>query len=237
MAEIYRIVTILRSSEPLALKHPSEYCLEDGFLYQGAQWHAGELKVHSPLLSPGKLLAFQGKTVVLAGILQKDMNAILVKKGPCPSDYGEEESRTQMRSDWVGEETGFQIGRSTREKLASLSYLELREIEKFDGIAVNFLERGRQWEVSLANTLGINLNDVEIVAHYEIYRGKPMPRFKSQTRKTLAPREVMKEFFPQIYVNKGGEKAIPAAKSRLESFYIRARGENLKIMLEIFPRQ
>ena len=68
-------------------------------------------------MNPTKNNKALGKVVQITGVKDSDLNKIIVKKGKAPADYGKQQSMMQIRSDWVGEETGFNIGRSTFEKL------------------------------------------------------------------------------------------------------------------------
>ncbi|MCB9639262.1 MAG: hypothetical protein H6728_08175 [Myxococcales bacterium] len=171
----YRVVGILQKTRHLALKHPAAYCLrDDGRLYRSVAFYVGGLKVHAP--DPKAWLPFVGQMVVVEGTLHRDLNKILVAQGACPKDYGRQASMMQIRADWVGRETGFSVGRSSKKRLADVSYLSLRDVKPFSAIK---LEKANGTGVSLSfRVSGASRTEkLMISAHYEGGRGKPTPYY------------------------------------------------------------
>lgn len=189
-------VGILQKTYPLALKKPSEYCLEDGYLYKSTSYKIGDMNIHFE--KKEDVSALVGKVVLVYGKKDKDLNQIIVKQGKAPSDYGREASMMQIRSDWVGEETGFDIGHSSREKLKKVTFLRCSKIQEFKGLNVKRHEKEGLVEVSFQNTLGEDVNNLEIIAHYESVKGKPSPHYKKETFSTVKPWQSATVTFPTM---------------------------------------
>lgn len=116
-------VGILNKNSPLSLKYPSELCLDDGFLYKGVPYRIENYNLYSkPEI---ELKAFEGKVIIIQGSFKKDVNRIMTKMKACPADYGREKSYLQIRSDWVSNETGFAIGRSSKKDFLSCNILNI----------------------------------------------------------------------------------------------------------------
>ncbi len=141
---------ILHKTYPLALKCPSEYCLEDGYLYQSTNYAIGNVNFYYEFKRDISSLA--GKIVVARGRMLRGLNKILTKLGKAPEDYGKEQSMMQIRSDWVREETGFQIGHSTLEKLSQVSYFHAMDIEEYKGFSIKKADK-KNIEASFTNSV------------------------------------------------------------------------------------
>lgn len=166
--EVYGIGRLVRNV-PLGLANPSEYMLEDGFLYRGAVWRINGINV--VWQGRGTPEAHAGKLVTFSGVRRTDLTAILKKIGKAPADYGQRESMVQLRSDWMAPETGFSVGRSTRARLQKTEYLIVNEIKPFTGLEVR-VGKGTV-EVLFRNTLGSPVKELVLTAQYEGVMGKP----------------------------------------------------------------
>lgn len=219
-------VGVLKRTYPLSFKKPSEYCLEDGYLYKSADYKIGELFLHSD--SPQDLTAFEGKIVMAWGQEEQDLTRIIVKKEKAPEDYGREAGMMQIRSDWVGEETGFNIGHSTHEKLKQVPFFRYTQIQEFQGIEV--INEETQLQVKFTNTLEKVLTTVEIIGHYEsTSRGKPSPYYDTKTHQNVQPKQLIEEIFKASVTIEERRKDF-----RLHSVEIHAQGEDLEFAIEVF---
>lgn len=174
---------ILTLNRPKSLKNPSEYVLEDGYLYKGADYRINGINILN--MSKKDLSDFGGKPVVIYYRLKKDLNNILKKQDKAPEDYGKEESMMQMRSDWVSPETGFNIGRSTKEKLKKINYYEVYDIVPYSG--VNISKADKSVNIEIRNDFDVTMTEIKVTGHYEGGRGKPVPKYISEKYKGLNP--------------------------------------------------
>ncbi len=176
----------LRRNAPLGIDNPSEFCLEDGFLWRGAAFRLDGENIFGVDIDE----ALAGKTVIVYGESRPSLDSMLERAGKCPEGYGNEESSQQLRSDWTSEECGFNIGRSTHARLREISYLDARGVfavemikhKTDDGTTPDMMT------VEVHNPFGVALTDAEVVSHYEGGRGKPRPRYDRQ-KVTLQPGE------------------------------------------------
>lgn len=210
----------LWKNRPLAFKNPSEYCLEDGKLYRSSEHSFMGMFL---LAQHEKLDELAGNIVWAEGHIRPDLTQIISEIGPCPADYGKEESMMQIRSDWVGEETGFRIGHSTREKLAKLSYFSAATLLVYHGVKSD--NRDGKVEISFTNTLDIAVANLEITAHYESTKGKPQPGYRSQKFHNILPGQTVKASFPAGYKE-------DRQNYRYHSYIIEGDGERLTIRIE-----
>lgn len=191
----------LHKNQPLGIANPSEYCLEDGHIWQGAEYRLDRDNIFGVDIDE----ALAGETVIVYGTAKKSLDSMVQKRGPCPPDYGARESAQQIRSDWTSPECGFSIGRSTHAKLQELLYIEARAV-----FALEFIKRtgsdadAGTIEVEVHNPLATPLLDAEIVSHYEGGRGKPQPRYERQ-KITLQPGERKRVSVVRIIESDGGK--------------------------------
>jgi hypothetical protein len=180
----------LIQNEPEHMTSPSQFCLEDGSLYEGAPHRLGRVNVFG--LAGAVQPSMLGKTAIVFGERRPSLDAALKKLGPCPQDYGKDWPHIQMRSDWVSDEGGF---RTTREKLRGLSYIQgaavlpvkLHEVVragagegkgKGDGEAEDATPSNTT--VFLLNPFNMPIEDLRVRVHYEGGPGKPMPHFEER---------------------------------------------------------
>ena len=220
MDSTFIYVGVLGKTYPLAWKNPSEYALEDGYLYKSTDYSLGEMN----LLSTQDLSAFVGKIVVVHALLDKDLNKILVKKGKCPEDYGRKENMVQIRNDWVGAETGFDIGRSTRAKLKHVPFLRCCKIELFGGLKIKHNTKQKELKIIFRNTFKQPLNGLRMVAHYETMYAKPSPTYKTQPIPALLPQKVA-TFKVPIFISE-------RRRAQLDSIIIEGQEGNLIFMIK-----
>lgn len=179
------IIGKLRRTKPLTLKKPSEYVLEDEYLYKSTDYYLGNLFLYSR--KKRDLSDLEGKVVVVNGYLDKDLNKIIEKISECPEDYGQKESMMQIRDDWVNEETGFSIGRSTTEKLRNVPFLRYYRVKKCKSFRVKKYFENEKVEIVFHNELRKSIADVKLTAHYESVFGKPVPMYQDKKIKNLHP--------------------------------------------------
>ena len=179
------IIGKLVKTKPLALKKPSEYALEDDHLYKSTDYYVGNLFIHSR--KKRDLSHLEGKVVAVHGYLDKDLNKIIEKIGMAPADYGAQESRMQIRSDWVGEETGFTVGHSTTDKLRDVPFVRYYKIKECRSFRVKKYFENRKIEIVFRNELRKSIANLALVAHYESVFGKPVPMYQDKKIKNLAP--------------------------------------------------
>lgn len=190
----------LIQNEPEHMTSPSQFCLEDGSLYEGAPHRLGRVNVFG--LAGAVKPSMLEKTAIVFGERRPSLDAALKKLGPCPQDYGKNWPYIQMRSDWVSDEGGF---RTTREKLRGLSYIQgaavlpvkLHEVVRSDAGAGGGASKGEgdgeaedatpsNTTVFLLNPFNMPIEDLRVRVHYEGGPGKPMPHFEER-RVRLAP--------------------------------------------------
>ncbi len=160
---------VLVKNEPKGLLNPSEYVLEDGYLYKGADYRINGTNI--VLTDKKNVDKLAGKVVIIYYDVKKDLNKILKKKGKAPKDYGMQESMMQMREDWVSKETGFNIGHSTRKRLKTINYFKVVKIVHYPGFSTN--EKKDGYQVNFTNYFNGPIKAFTIIAHYEGGSGKP----------------------------------------------------------------
>ncbi len=173
--KLHLTLGVLVKNKPKGLLNPSEYVLEDGYLYKGADYRINGTNI--VLTSKKNRKDLVGKVVIIYYDVKKDLNKILKKKGKAPKDYGMQESMMQMREDWVSEETGFNIGHSTRKKLKTINYFKVVKIVHYPGFSVN--EKKGSYQVNFRNYLNGPITGLQINAHYEGGTGKPVSKHVS----------------------------------------------------------
>ncbi|HMV79067.1 MAG TPA: hypothetical protein PL048_00500 [Leptospiraceae bacterium] len=217
---------------PLSLKNPSEYCLEDEKLYTGSEFRAGELNIFSA--DEKKPLKADFRFAVIVGKLKKDMNSKLKFKSECPAGYGEMESSQQLRSDWVSKETGFTIGRSSRDIMKEISYIEVQKISEYKGFELRRTKKYGYSSVYFKNSLSTEIPELTITAHYESKgKGKPYPDYRNKTYTNVQKGDKIFFEIPHKYAK---EKEDPSDKSvsfHLHSVSATAVTPDIKISLEI----
>jgi len=180
--------------------------LEDGYIYKGVNYSiAGGTHVYADVSL--ELEKYAGKTVLVKGSFQKDLNRILIKGEKAPEDYGMKESMVQIRSDWVGKETGFNIGHSTKEKLKEVSYFQITSIEEYQG-KISFIQKNQRQTAFFIfeNRLG-DIQNAEAVIHYETSGyGKPSPYYETVKIKNLKKGQIFQKEIPFIVKIKGAGK-------------------------------
>lgn len=155
-------------NERFSVMHPSEYCLDDGFVYVGAPARVGAVNVFTAVA----VAPLAGKTVLAVGAREPSLFAALDERGPCASDYGSDPRELpQMRSDWVSPEGGFRTTRQRLEKLAGFRAHSVSEIS----LGRELAREGETVVVELENPFAASLDALGAVAHYEGGPGKPMP--------------------------------------------------------------
>lgn len=185
----HRIIVIgkLTKTKPLTMKKPSEYVLEDDMLYKSADYYVGNLYIHST--RKRDLSNLENRVVMVHGYLEKDLNKVIEVIGECPDNYGEQESMQQIRSDWVDEETGYSIGRSSTEALKKVSYVRYYKIQKCKGFRAKKYLDSKKVEIIFHNQLRKSIPDLKLVAHYESVFGKPVPMYQDKKIASLSPGE------------------------------------------------
>lgn len=218
------IVGFLYETYPKDWRYPSEYVLEDGYLYKGASHHIGQTYAHLGSVNvPANLL---NKTVIAYGTLDKDLNQILVKGEKAPDNYGEEErgEPMQARSDWFAPETGFSIGRSTKRQLESVEFFRVKKVEEFKGFTVT--KNDKSIEVSFTNTFDQDLQSVEIVAHYEPTFVKPTAKYETHFSGPITKGQTITKTIP-IVIDPTSEKGY-----EFRHVLIKGGHKNMRIMIE-----
>lgn len=173
------LVGTLTKNVPYSIVRPSEYCLDDGYIYRGAPGRIGDLNV----FVERAVDELVGKVVLARGKKNPSLLSALDKGDRCPDDYGKSPAEMpQMRSDWVSPEGSF---RPTRDRLRSLPCFEATELIAIDmGRETSVTEEAVT--VTLHNPFDAPLDGVKAQAHYEGGPGKPMPRFEPITLKLPA---------------------------------------------------
>lgn len=195
---------VLTKNQPLGLANPSEYALEDGNLWQGAAYRIEGIN----LVYEGKenISPWAGKLVFFQYSLEPDLNSILTLKGPTPQGYGQEESMMQLRSDWMSEETGFTVGQSTKDKLKTIPWYKVSQMEEVTGFSVKQKEKSH--ELNYMNPFQESLDEVNIKIHYEGGGGKPSPRYVHQSLGSLMAGEKGTLEFPDTIQEENEDKAL-----------------------------
>jgi hypothetical protein len=236
----------LIANEPAHMTSPSQFCLEDGSLYEGAPHRLGRVNVFG--LAGAVKPSMLGKTAIVFGERRPSLDAALKKLGPCPEDYGKDWPHIQMRSDWVSDEGGF---RTTREKLRGLSYIQgaaalpvkLHEAPRAgaagagarkadsDGASEDALPSNTT--VFLLNPFNMPIEDLRVRVHYEGGPGKPMPHFEER-RVRLAPGERVQVDVASAVI----KEAAPGLKGgyRLESLDVEGKVGRAEINATLFIR-
>jgi hypothetical protein len=163
---------------------PSQYCLEDGFLYKGANYRLGRTNVFVSGTVPQK--ALNGAAIVY-GKRIKGMDRKIVKLGPCSPTN--DEPMPQMRSDWISDEADWR-GHTTRARLADTEYIEATAVHPLPIVSEAPTSDPSTIALTVTNTFDRPLSaDVEFSLYYEGGAGKPMPKFEPQALGELAPGE------------------------------------------------
>ena len=191
-SEVKRGIGVLVRNVPLGINNPSEYMLEDGYLYRGAAYRISDTNI----VYTGKndIADLEGALVVYTYTREMSMAAIIEKMQPAPKGYGERESMQSLRSDWTAPETGFSIGRSTRERLGTIPYFVVYAIDLFEGLTVQ--RKDSQVEKRFNNTLGYVVDDVRLFARYESSHGRPLSRVTYTNAGSLNSGESFDAVFP-----------------------------------------
>ncbi|BBM85803.1 hypothetical protein [Candidatus Uabimicrobium amorphum] len=218
-------VGTLVKNVPLGMKNPSEYCLEDGYIYKGAAYRIAGMNIHSDQQQDLSPLA--GKVVIIYGKVVKDLNKILVKGEKAPEDYGREQSMMQIRSDWVTEETGFSIGRSSKEKLKEFSFIHYSKVEEFTGLQVE--ENDTTVSVTFRNMFDRDIKDLQITAHYEVVFGKPQPRYTTNQVNYLYKGQSVTLTFPMTFNTQRFKHSKRKRSAKYRDINISAHNDNLRI--------
>ncbi|MCP4446838.1 MAG: hypothetical protein GY811_16040 [Myxococcales bacterium] len=209
-------------NEPLSIMHPSEYCLDDGKLWQGSLYRLGRTNVFGLAT---ELAAVKGTNpIAIFGEEKQSLDSKLVSTGPCPNPY--EPIHVQMRSDWVAPEGG---PNSTHEKLQGLPYIEGKKVQ-----AVHMTEHlegdANTARLRLRNPFSVHLSGVSVKAHYEGGGGKPMPTMVEQVL-ALAPGEWTEISLPKRL---NSEQPRTKAGSGLHSLELRGQLGKAQINIEIY---
>lgn len=218
-------VGTLVQNVPLGMKNPSEYCLEDGHIYQGAAYRIAGTNIHSD--KKQDLTHLAGKVVIVYGKEVKDLNKILVKGDKAPEDYGRKQSMMQIRSDWVTEETGFSIGRSSKEKLKNFSFIDYDKVEEFTGLQIQ--KNDSTVTVTFSNVLGQDIKDLRITAHYEVVFGKPSPRYSSNQLDHLYAGQSVTLTFPISFSAQRSKHHPRKRAAKYRDVIVNAHNDNLHI--------
>lgn len=162
------LVGTLVENERYSVTHPSEYCLDDGFVYAGAPARVGTLNV----FTTAAVAPLDGTTVLARGTREPSLLAALEQRGACAADYGDERREMpQMRGDWVSPEGGF---RTTRRKLEGLAGFRARSVTALH-LGGEISRDGDTVVVELVNPFAASLDAIGAFARYEGGPGKPMP--------------------------------------------------------------
>jgi hypothetical protein len=153
------------------MMRPSEYCLEDGFLWQGAPFRLGRINVIGLPLDLGEVV-FR-KPIAVFGKKEASLDAALRKIGDCPEGYGREAEMMQMRSDWIADEGGF---RTTHDKLKQTEFIRAAGFETIR-LHQELGKDDRVTRVRLHNPFTEDIAELEVRFHYEGGPTKPMPTF------------------------------------------------------------
>ncbi|MBR56559.1 MAG: hypothetical protein CMH54_00715 [Myxococcales bacterium] len=169
---------------------PSQYCLENGLLYKGADYRLGRTNVFLQGPIPKGAI---NSAVIVYGTRVKGLDRKLKESGPCPPP--EEDHTPQMRSDWTSDEAD-RNGHTTRARLAETVYIEATRIEPLPLVTATPMETtGRNLYkkntvLKVTNVFDRPLpSNVEFAFYYEGGSGKPMPKFEPQDLGELSPGE------------------------------------------------
>lgn len=218
-------VARLVHNEPLSLMAPSEYCLDDGKIWQGSKYRLGRVNVFG---LDEKLAAIKSRNpIAILGAKRQGLDSKLQSTGPCPDNY--EPIQVQMRSDWVAPEGG---PHTTHKKLKELPYIEgvgVREVHMAE-----FLNSDDTTvRVRLRNPFTEKLSSLTFEAHYEGGRGKPMPTMVEQVL-ALEPGQWTELSLPRELENQPRTKA----GSGLHSLELSGKLGKAELNIEIFvPHQ
>ena len=215
-------VAQLVGNEVKSVMHPSEYCLEDGKLYDGARFRIGTVNVFG--IDEALAAMDRASVVAVSGETKVGLDAMLKLKGPCPLGY--EPLHVQMRSDWVAPEGG---PLTTRAKLAGLSYvvgskasaLQMAEFLPSDEAHI---------KVRMHNPFSLPLAGLKFFAHYEGGGGKPMPTMVEKVL-ALEPGASVEILLPRQL---GEEEPRSKAGSGLHSLQLQGRLGLADLDIEIF---
>lgn len=221
-------IGVLRQNVPKGLLNPSEYVLEDGYLYKGCDYRINGINIVDK--TKKDLDKWAGKPVVIYYRQKTDLNQILVKDEKAPEDYGKEESMMQMRSDWVSPETGFQIGRTTKEKLKGISYYEVYDIVPYTGFKIK--SDDTMTHLTIVNDFDVPMTDIKVTGHYEGGSGKPMPKYVPNSFKGLNPKAELslslKKYIPNSDKNKLRGFGL---ESLIVEFFINSEAQKIELFV------
>lgn len=207
------------------MTRPSEYCLEDGGLWQGAPFRLGRVNVIGLPLDLG-VVPFK-KPVAVFGKREPSLDAAIRRVGDCPDGYGAEAERMQMRSDWVADEGGF---RTTHAKLAETPFIratgyEITRVHQVLG------KDDRVARVRFYNPFDEDLPELEVRFHYEGGPTKPMPTFVDRKLALPSGENVVLEV-PLTPTGKPLDEGNKRAK-HLVGIHLRATVGNAELNIEL----
>lgn len=159
-------------NERLSPMYPSEYCLDDGKLWQGANYRLGKLNVFGV---DDDIAAIEGTNLIAVfGEKKPNLDSRVRELGSCPNPY--EPIMVQMRSDWAPLEGG---PNTTHRRLSEIRYIEGRSVQSVNMSEV--LEGDDKYaELRIRNPFDMKMAGLTVEAHYEGGPGKPMPTMVEQ---------------------------------------------------------
>lgn len=166
-----------------SMEAPSQYCLDDGSLYQGAPYRLGRVNVFVSEPVTDEIL--DGPAIVY-GRRETGLDRKIKRIGPCPA--GDDTRPTpQLRSDWVADEADWR-GHTTRARLAKADYIEAVAVYRLP--LVEFRRAGDSVELTLTNRFDRPLGaSATFALYYEGGPKKPMPIMEPRPLDNLAPGE------------------------------------------------
>ena len=152
-----------------------------------------------------------------------------MKGEKAPDDYGQKQSMMQIRSDWVTEETGFSVGRSTKKRLRDFSFIRYTKVEEFTGLVVEKNEN--HIVVTFHNTFTHAIKTLRIGAHYEIVFGKPTPRYITNSIDILRPGQKISLTFPVSF--KESRPSKPRKRTaKFRDIFVASGSENFQLQIQ-----
>lgn len=221
LLNIRYLLGVLVKNIPKGLSNPSEYVLEDGYLYKGADFRLnGTNIVMKNNSNPTNLVS---KIVVIYYKPIKDMTKIIKRLKKAPEDYGRKESMLQIRSDWTAEETGFSVGKSTKEKLKNITYFEVYNILEYKGLKLS--KKDNKVNVFWKNMFDTDIQELSIIGHYEGGFGKPSLKYIEKKVGTLKQEKSVGIDFATIFQPNGtdGQNKKRRGSFRLNSILIKGK--------------
>ncbi len=221
------LVGTLIENERFSVMHPSEYCLDDGFVYAGAPARVGTLNV----FTTAAVAPLSGTTVIARGTREPSLLAALEKRGACAADYGNEpREMPQMRSDWVSPEGGF---RTTRRKLEGLAGFRAHSVTAIH-LGGEVSRDGGTVVVELVNPFAASLDAIGAFAHYEGGPGKPMPLREKLTLSLPPGGRQRLELSTEIEAGPAGAATgTPRGRYRLDSVELTGRVGQVELDVRI----